>query len=163
MKLPKEEERIELLCQLYEKRLTDTVHGAGSKYVRKFTMKNDHDRRIYDLFFATKSLHGIDAMKDAMWKIDPSGHYNFSDATNQNQETLFTSTPDWSKLYNQLHQKFRGQTVLWPVVQEEIRCSPFRILKNEIKKEARKKEAKFRIDYPPNTRRIEDGVFKFSV
>lgn len=162
MMLPEEEQRIEALCQLYEARLTNTINGAGAKYVRKFTMKNEHGRRIYDLFFATKSPHGIDAMKDVMWKVDPSGHYSFSDATNPNQEVLFTSTPDWSKLYVRLCQKFHGQKVSWLNVEEEIRCSPFRILRSEIKKEANKPGAKFKIEYPQKRHTIEEGIFDFS-
>src|SRR5262249_19778922 len=84
------EAREEFLRALYQKQLKTVV---GAKYVRHFTMKDDKNKTIYDLFFATNSASGIDAMKDAMWKVDETGGDSFSDATDPSQATLFTAKP----------------------------------------------------------------------
>jgi len=67
--------RHQLLTDLYSSRL----RSIGMAYTRTFVMRDEGNRIEYDLFFATHSIDGIKAMKDAMWKIDPSGFYAFSD------------------------------------------------------------------------------------
>ena len=153
--------REDALRMLYQKRLRD-ADGVSAKYVRFFTMKNESNTTIYDLFFATNHEKGIDAMKDAMWNVDPSGDYSFSDATNPYQEVLFESQPNWNQLISILVEKFGGQTVPWPIVAEEIRNSPFRILKNPIKDAAKCESARLEIINPAGTRRntINDAVTK---
>ena len=88
-------ERETYLRTLYQRQLEDTV---GAQYVRFFGMRDAKNKTIYDLFFITNHSSGIDAMKDAMWKVDQSGGYSFSDATNPDQEMLFTKEPDWDQL-----------------------------------------------------------------
>jgi hypothetical protein len=48
-------------------------------------MRNKSNATDYFLFFATTSLLGMEKMKDAMWAVDPSGAYDFSDFTNPEQ------------------------------------------------------------------------------
>lgn len=101
-------ERENTLRLLYQRRLRDR-DGVAAQYVRFFTMTDRNKAAIYDLFFATNHAKGIDAMKDAMWSVDPGGDYTFSDATNPEQEVLFEPEPDWPKLIDTLVAKFQGQ------------------------------------------------------
>jgi three-Cys-motif partner protein len=146
----------QFLRELYQKRLLDQQHGVAAKYARYFTMQDAKKRTIYDLFFATNHRKGIDAMKDAMWHIDQSGGYSFSDSTNPNQITMFTAEPNWEQLFDRLHAKFKGTLQPWLAVEEEIRSSPFRILKTPIKTEAVKGNGRFKIVNPPGVKALDE-------
>lgn len=69
---------------LYEQQLR-----RSASYVRFFTMCGFDGKPIYDLFFATNNILGLEKMKDAMWQADPDGTFRFSDATDANQQVLF--------------------------------------------------------------------------
>jgi hypothetical protein len=88
-------------------------------------------------------------MKDAMWKVDPGGGYTFSDATDPDQETLFATEPDWDQLFALLAAQFAGTEQPWEVVEEAIRRTPFRVMRNPLKAESKKKDSRFSI-VPPN-------------
>ncbi len=47
-------------------------------------------------------------MKEAMWKVDESGEFRFSDATDPNQMMLFDKTPDLQLLQGQIVHRFAG-------------------------------------------------------
>ena len=142
-------ERETFLRLLYQRQLENVV---GAEYVRFFTMRNTKNVPIYDLFFATSHPAGIDAMKAAMWKVDQSGHYSFADATDPNQETLFSKEPDWDQLFDFLADRFRGKEQPWSVVEEAIRRTPFRILKTPLKAESRRTNSRFKIIPPEGAR-----------
>ena len=76
--------RYDVLRELYGAQLRQ-----AARYVRFFTMHRADGRPVYDLFFATNSLKGLQKMKEAMWRADPDGHYRFSDATDPDQAVLF--------------------------------------------------------------------------
>jgi three-Cys-motif partner protein len=133
------------LRNLYQRRLLDPTSGVGARYARYFTMKDGRGVTIYDLFFATNHPKGIDAMKDAMWNVDQTGEYSFSDATNPDQEMLFTTEPDWQRLVDILADQFAADMVPWPRVEEAIRQTPFRILKTPLKKLAKGDKARLEI------------------
>jgi hypothetical protein len=61
-------------------------------------MRDEGNRTEYFLVFATNHIEGLKVMKEAMWKVDPSGGYMFSDATDQRQLTLFKPEPDYGQL-----------------------------------------------------------------
>ncbi len=82
----------------------------AAKFVRFFEMKNEWNRTIYDLFFATNHTLGHERMKEAMWKADESGLFSFSDATDPNQIVLFSPDPA-GDLAPILAKKFEGKTV----------------------------------------------------
>jgi three-Cys-motif partner protein len=94
-------DRKAFLRHLYETQLR-----ARAKYVRSFEMRNDRDASDYFLYFATKSAKGLDKMKAAMWRVDPVGEFQFSDATNPAQRVLFSATADLSDLANQARAHF---------------------------------------------------------
>jgi GMT-like protein len=85
--------------------------GRTTKFVRSFRMRNRQNRTDYFLYFGTKSTKGLDKMKQAMWRIDPSGAYDFSDLTNPDQQVLFAPQPDYTALQIMIENRFRGQTV----------------------------------------------------
>ncbi len=74
-------------------------------------MKNKKGASDYYLFFATKSLKGLKAMKSVMCSIDQSLAYEFSDETNPYQPFLLQPKPDYAILQRALIAQFKGQTV----------------------------------------------------
>lgn len=98
--------RREFLHGLYLDQLRSV---AGAKYVRSFEMRNDNNVTDYFLFFATNSPKGMAKMKEAMWKVDQSGEFRFSDATNPAQELLFSRAPDFDALGRAVVTRFAGK------------------------------------------------------
>jgi len=79
--------RIELLHSIYKGQLE---RDADIKFVSSFKMINKINKTDYFLFFGTNHITGLKKMKEAMWKIDKSGLFQFSDATyNPNQPVLY--------------------------------------------------------------------------
>jgi three-Cys-motif partner protein len=114
----------------------DFVHGlylrqlrvaAGAKYVRSFEMRNDKDVTDYFLFFATNSPRGMAKMKEAMWKVDQSGEFRFSDATNPAQELLFSPTPNFDALRRAIVGRFSGGETTVAAVEDFVLAeTPYR-------------------------------------
>ena len=52
------------------------LRATGAKYVLVFDLWNGGNH-VYSLFFATKGVKGCDVMKQAIWKVDPTGSYSF--------------------------------------------------------------------------------------
>ena len=102
---PDQRMRNEKLWSLYDHQLRSF---AGAKYVRSFEMRNDNNVVDYYLFYGTGHLLGLEKMKEAMWKVDPSGRFQFSDATDPAQMTLFGSEPDLPALKRLLADRFRA-------------------------------------------------------
>lgn len=98
-----DEQRIEALRFLYQKQLQ-----KNAKFVRYFEMRNEHNRLIYYLFFATNHPLGHLKMKEAFWKVDDSSGFRFSDATNPNQLVLFNIT-EIPTLLKELQKEFSGE------------------------------------------------------
>jgi hypothetical protein len=144
--------------------LLDPNDGVGARYARYFTMKNEKKVTIYDLFFATNHWQGIDAMKEAMWNVDQSGAYSFSDATNPDQEVLFTRNPEWGRLFDLLTARFAGTEQPWAVVSEAVRNTPFRILKTPFKDESNSEKPRLRVVNPEGVRKgkIDDALTRIS-
>lgn len=98
-----------LLHNAYKERLEKE---ANIKYVRSFKMTNKINKTDYFLFFGTNSLVGLKKMKEAMWKIDGSGMFNFSDATyNPAQPTLFELKPNYDDLKKIILKEFSKKAV----------------------------------------------------
>lgn len=77
-------DRVARARELYRSQL-----GTVARFVRFFVMRNDKDVPIYDLFFASNNPLGFGKMKEAMWGIDDSGDYTFSDGIGPGQRNLF--------------------------------------------------------------------------
>jgi len=86
---------------------------AGIEYVRSFEMQNRGNSTDYFLFFGSHEILGLEKMKEAMWAVDPSGAFHFSDYTSQNQTmSLFANGPDFDRLKNMILSRFKGNVVL---------------------------------------------------
>ena len=101
--------REELLHNIYKEQLQQE---AGIKFVRSFKMVNKVNKTDYFLFFGTNNITGLKKMKEAMWKIDKSGLFQFSDATyNPNQPVLFELEPNFNLLKKILLKEFKGKSI----------------------------------------------------
>ncbi|MCY4108868.1 MAG: three-Cys-motif partner protein TcmP, partial [Chloroflexi bacterium] len=89
--------------------LAQLKNRAGAQYVRSFEMSNDRNVTDYYLFYATNHLLGLKKMKEAMWKVDESGEFRFSDATDRNQMVLFRAEPQSEVLRTQIIERFRDR------------------------------------------------------
>ena len=99
-------ERKSQTVQYFKSRL----HNAGARYVITFEMRNDHNATDYFLFFATKSIKGLEVMKQAMWQVDPTGAFTFSDYTYSLGPMLISPEPDYGTLQSQIQSRFNGHS-----------------------------------------------------
>jgi len=93
---------------------------AGAKYVLVFEMRNAQGALDYLLFFATQSIDGVRVMKEAMWTVDKSGSFTFTDYTFAAGPMLISPTIDYGPLRTQLAQRFKSQTVDIRAVEEYV-------------------------------------------
>lgn len=115
--------RREFLHGLYVRQLCGE---ARARYVRSFEMRNKKDATDYFLFFATNSPKGMEKMKEAMWKVDESGEFRFSDATNPRQTLLFGPQPDFDALRRAILREFQGTEVTVAEIEDFVLAStPF--------------------------------------
>ena len=111
------------LHDIYRRQL---LESADARFVRSFSMVNDRRKVDYFLFFATRKLLGLQKMKEAMWRVDPSGEFNFSDATDPNAPSLFGDKPDLAPLRTVLARQFNGPlTPIEQVFEFTIADTPF--------------------------------------
>ncbi len=68
------EARREFFNQLYERQLRN---AGKAQYVLKFDLKGQRGRVVYSIFFASNHELGCDKMKQAMWRVDQTGAYQF--------------------------------------------------------------------------------------
>ena len=108
-------ERSECLHGLYLRQLK-----SFAKHARSFQMRNAANNIDYFLFYATGSDLGLRKMKEAMWKVDKSGAFSFSDATDTRQSVLFGDKPDLGRLRHQILQRFRGKETTAGRVEEFV-------------------------------------------
>lgn len=62
---------------------------GGAAYVYPFAMRDSKHRVIYWLFFCTNNLYGLEQMKKAMWSVDRSGGFEFSDKFVSERSSIF--------------------------------------------------------------------------
>lgn len=117
-------ERVKFLHDLYQRQL---IQAGGASFVRSFAMRNEQNTMDYFLFFATNNELGLKKIKEAMWRVDESGTYTFSDATDPNQSVLFAAEPDRELLQRLILGRFRGlETTLSEIERFVVRDTPFR-------------------------------------
>jgi hypothetical protein len=122
IKIPRE--RVKFLHDLYQRQLTQ---AAGANFVRSFAMRNERNTMDYFLFFATNNELGLKKIKEAMWRVDESGTYTFSDATDPNQSVLFSAEPDRELLKRLILFRFGGtQTTPSKIERFVVHETPFR-------------------------------------
>lgn len=60
----------------------------------------------YTLYFGTRSVVGLEKMKQAMWRVDPVAGSGFAYAADPDQLTMFSSAPDFGALEATLKHRF---------------------------------------------------------
>ena len=107
--IPSGVERKQFLVGLYKKQLQDVCRF---NFVRSFElMSASRGRTEYMLIFGTRHAKGLQAMKDAMWRLDPTAGVAFRGSAG-NQLVLFEPKPDTAPLKTALVEQFSGLTVL---------------------------------------------------
>ena len=99
------DKRSERAKELYEVALRDR---CKAEYVHAFTMRGADDQIAYWLFFCTNNIRGLEEMKNAMWKVDESGGFTFSDKHGDSPRMFRYSEAD---LERDLDREFRGREV----------------------------------------------------
>ena len=98
-----------LLHNIYKEQLEKE---ASIKFVHSFKMTNKINKTDYFLFFGTNNIVGLKKMKEAMWRADKSGAFQFSDATyNPSQPMLFQIEPNYDQLKEIIQTNFRTKSV----------------------------------------------------
>ena len=84
----------------------------AAKYVHSFAMLNKGNSTDYFLFFATNNLKGLEKMKEAMWKVDDTGSFQFSDhADARGLMSLFSAHPNLVPLREAILKAFKGRQI----------------------------------------------------
>jgi three-Cys-motif partner protein len=105
------DQRMRFLLKLYEDQLRKL---GGAAYVKSFGMVGNSGQIVYYLVFATKHLKGLEVMKEAMWNVDKTGQYRFSDVTGFNQSLLmdYEREPQWvESAAKRVYENFKGKMV----------------------------------------------------
>ncbi|HWX34125.1 MAG TPA: three-Cys-motif partner protein TcmP [Steroidobacteraceae bacterium] len=124
LKLGLSSDRNRFLHDIYLRQLKEV---AGAKYARSFQMRNASGVTDYFLFYATNNLLGLQKMKEAMWRVDESGEFTFSDATDARQLLLIGKEPRYDVLAKQLRDRFRGRAITRSEVENFVLAeTPFR-------------------------------------
>lgn len=91
--------------QIYEESLR---LRAGINYSWTFAMHGAGDELLYWLTFCSNSDRGLEEMKSAMWRVDPSGHFQFSDKHSRQWRLFGNYDERW--LAQHLQESFRNTT-----------------------------------------------------
>jgi len=112
------QQRDEFLLEQYKAALKNR---GGAKYVSTFSMYDNRNQLLYRLFFCTNNLRGLEEMKKAMWTVDKSGTFRFSDREIEGQQLLFLNggfTDEWLAI--ELLRKFLNQSVTAMQIKEWV-------------------------------------------
>ena len=97
--------RVRALLTLYLKQLSGIAN-----FCRYFEMRDCDNRVLYYLFFISNNSLGFVKMKEAMWAVDQTGCFRYSDATNPDQKILFTVEHTWLPvLKKQIEDEFQNR------------------------------------------------------
>lgn len=100
---------------------------AKARYFCSFAMHDGSDRLLYWLFFCSGNIRGLEEMKRAMWRVDDSGHFRFSDRYAGQLRLLKGFDQGW--LAENLLATLRGQRMrirqVWEFVLTETPCHKY--------------------------------------
>jgi three-Cys-motif partner protein len=131
--LPEHRRRACLLAA-YKAALKDPKRG-NAKYVTSFVMFDAHDQPLYWLLFCTNNLRGLEEMKRAMWSVDKTGGFRFSDRDNPEQLSLLDDcfSQDW--LADELTRQLTHRTLTVAEVKEyALEQTPCCLFKNALRR-----------------------------
>jgi hypothetical protein len=114
-------------------------------------MYDNRNKRMYDLFYCTREPIGLDRMKQAMWKIAPSGDFSFRDRF-AGMHVIFGDTTDTGPLRTDLLRQFAGQAVtIEAIVDYVVASTPY--ASNHVKSLTLAEMQKQQLISSPNQRR----------
>lgn len=101
--------KTKFLLDLY----VEQLKARGVNYTQAFEMCNKKGQTIYHLVFATNKNLGIEKMKEAMVKVDPSFTFRTSDALDPSQDYFFRyGGKEWhTQAARLVLKRFAGRTV----------------------------------------------------
>lgn len=115
-------QRSQYIQDLYKRQLHEV---CDFPYIQSFSMYDYRGKRIYDLFYCTQELIGLDRMKQAMWKMAPSGDFSFQDRF-AGMDVIFGDVVDTWPLRKHLLDHFAGQAVtIESIVDHVIASTPY--------------------------------------
>jgi three-Cys-motif partner protein len=115
-------QRSQYLHDLYKRQLHEV---CTFPYIQSFSMYDLRGKRVYDLYYCTREPIGLDRMKQAMWKIAPSGDFSFRDRF-ADQDVIFGEEVDTGPLQQHLLMHFAGRAVtIEEVVDHVIVATPY--------------------------------------
>lgn len=142
--LPEAERRTRLLA-LYKYALRNR---AGARYVTSFMMFEANGQPLYWLIFCTNNLRGLEEMKKAMWAVDGTGGFKFSDRDNPGQLRLLDDCFGQPWLVDELREKLAGQKMTAAAVKEYVLTdTPCYLFRGALKKLESEKHASV-VDQP---------------
>jgi three-Cys-motif partner protein len=128
--LPESERRIFLL----EKYKESLRHRGNAKYVCAFSMFDSRNQPLYWLVFCTNHLRGLEEMKKAMWSVDDTGEFRFSDNDNPDQLRLLRDEFDQGWLADHLSLHLAGKTLTVGEIKKYVFCdTPCYLFKEALK------------------------------
>jgi hypothetical protein len=126
-----EQLRRQHLLEAYKTALRTRARG---KYVVSFLMFDHDNRPLYWLLFCTNNLRGLEEMKKAMWSVDESGGFRFSDRDDPSQLRLLKQSFDSDWLARELQSRLAGRTMTAWAVKEYVLCeTPCYLFKNALR------------------------------
>ena len=145
-----ERSRRKFLLDKYKVALKDPKRGNAA-YVTSFSMFDKNDQPLYWLIFCTNNLRGLEEMKRAMWDVDKTGEFRFSDQDNPNQLTFFNMSYDQEWLAEELAAKLVGRSLsVYQVKEFVLTDTPCYLFKAALKSlETRKPKAVTVVKQPP--------------
>ncbi len=137
-----ERERRQRLLELYKAALKNENRG-DVKYVVSFLMFDKNGSPLYWLLFCTNSLRGLEEMKKAMWYVDKTGEFRFSDNDAPGQLQLLKESFDPAWLAEELRSRLAGRTMTAMEVKEFVLVeTPCYLFKEALRKLESNKTAK---------------------
>ena len=150
-------ERKEFLRNLYVHQLR-TV--GNFKYIRAYEFQDpDRGRTAYYLMFGTRSIKGLEVIKDAMWNIDPELGVRFTGFAGD-QLMLFGPRPQLGPLRKALLTRFVGKEVdiedieMFVIEETDFKATHYKGVLRELEEEGRitcETQRSRRLTYPSGT------------
>jgi three-Cys-motif partner protein len=133
--LPEKQRRRRLL-ELY---IAALKTKAKVKHVKEFLMFDANGAPLYWLVFCTNNLRGLEEMKKAMWKVDATGEFRFSDRDNPDQLDLLGNVYSQEWLAKTLRTHLAGRTMsvldVKEYVLDETACVQFKPALKQLEEE----------------------------
>lgn len=148
-----EQERRKFLLDRYKAALKDQNRG-NAEYVTSFAMFDKNGQPLYWLIFCTNNLRGLEEMKKAMWAVDKTGEFRFSDEDNPTQLKLFSETYDDGWLAEELAVRLAGRTMsVYRIKEYVLTDTPCYLFKTSLKSLELSKDKQLRVIKAPAGRK----------